>query len=144
MPPVRRSTSCRTTGTPFAAAIRIDSAKLDEMTESPEVNVTMQAATRFFHISGAARAARDREKVDELWKDAYDTWFSEGRDDPAVVLLEIVPTYVEYWDRSGMEGLKFMFSVARGAVTGDDTGTGGVHGKVDFPKTEDATLRARR
>ena len=119
----------------------IDSAKLDELTENPDVNVTMQADKRFLSISGAARATRDREKVDDLWKDAYGIWFSEGRDDPTLVLLEIVPTYVEYWDRSGLDGLKFMFS----AATGSDNGAEGVHGKVDFPKIEnDATLRTRR
>jgi general stress protein 26 len=126
-------------------ATSIDSAKLEELTEHPEVNVTMQAESRFLSISGAARATRDREKVDELWNAGRSTWFCEGRDDPALVLLEIVPTYVEYWDRSGTEGLKSLFSAARSAAKGEATAAEGVHGKVDFPKTEnEATLAARR
>jgi general stress protein 26 len=118
----------------------IDSAKLEELTENPEVNVAMQADSKFLSISGTVRATRDRDKVDDLWKESYGIWFSEGRDDPALVLLEIVPTYVEYWDRSGVEALKFIFS----AVTGDTPDESDVHGKLDFPKTENSATRSAR
>lgn len=115
----------------------IDSAKLEELTENPDVNVAMQAESRFLSISGAVRATRDRQKVDELWNESYEAWFEKGRDDPTLVLLEIVPTYVEYWDRSSVDGIRFMFA----AVTGEPPDAEGVHGKVDFPKTEtDETL----
>jgi general stress protein 26 len=110
----------------------IDSAKLEELTEDPHVNVAMQADSKFLSISGAVHSTRDRAKVDELWKASDGIWFTEGRDDPALVLLEIVPTYVEYWDRSGVEGLKFMYSAAKSAITGDPPESEGVHGKVDF------------
>jgi general stress protein 26 len=125
----------------------IDSAKLDELTENPDVNVAMQEGSRFLSISGAARATRDRDKINELWNDAYSVYFSEGPNDPTLVLLEIVPTYVEYWDRSGIEAIKFMFASAKSAVTGEtlDDESEGVHGKIDFPKTTDAAEeRARR
>lgn len=118
----------------------IDSAKLEELTENPDVNVAMQDDPKFLSISGAVRATRDREKVDEVWKESYSAWFPEGRDDPTVVLLEIVPTYVEYWDRSGVDALKFMFS----AVTGDEPDAEGAHGKVDFPKKETEVPRSVR
>ena len=87
-------------------------------------------------FQGAARATRDRDKVDQLWKDVYGAWFPEGRADPTLLLLEIVPTYVEYLDRSGVEAIKFMFATAKSAVTGKTLGDDqGIHGKVDFPKT---------
>lgn len=121
----------------------IDSAKLEELTENPDVNVSMQADSRFLSISGAVRATRDREKVDEVWKDSHAVWFPEGRDDPTLVLLEVVPTYVEYWDRSGIDGLKFMFSAAASSITGDAP-DGDVHGKVDFPKKESEVPRPAR
>jgi general stress protein 26 len=122
----------------------IESGKLEELTENPEVNVAMQADSRFLSISGTVRATRDRAKADELWKDSYDIWFSKGRNDPTMVLLEVVPTYAEYWDRSGIEALKFMFEAARSAVSGDTPGAVGTHGKLDFPKTEDAPPRSVR
>lgn len=114
---------------------RIDSAKLEELTEKPQVNVAMQQDAKFLSISGTARATRDAEKVDELWNDVHKAWIPEGRNDPALVLLEVVPTYVEYWDRSGVEAVKFMFATAKSAVTGDALSDDeGVHGKVDFPR----------
>ena len=114
----------------------VDSGKLEELTENPAVNVALQADAKYLSISGAARATRDRDKVDQLWKDAYGPWFPEGRDDPTLLLLEIVPTYVEYWDRSGVEAIKFMFATAKSAVTGETLGDDqGIHGKADFPKT---------
>lgn len=122
----------------------IDSGKLEELTENPQVNVAMQDDARFLSISGTVRATRDRAKVDELWDESYDVWFSKGRDDPTVVLLEIVPTYVEYWDRSGADALKFMFEAAKSAVSGDAANDVGTHGKLDFPKTDDATTQATR
>lgn len=109
----------------------IDSAKLEELTENPDVNVTMQDDPKFLSISGAVRATRDRDKVDEVWRESFDAWFPEGRDDPTVVLLEIVPTYAEYWDRSGVGVLKSIFGSAE--MDEDDDSA---HGKVDFPKSE--------
>jgi general stress protein 26 len=113
----------------------VESAKLDELTDKPQVNLAMQQDSRFLSISGTARVTRDRKKVDELWNDLHNVWFPKGRNDPTLVLLEIVPTYVEYWDRSGVEGIKFMLETAKSAVTGETMSEdAGVHGKLDFPK----------
>lgn len=111
----------------------IDSGKVDEMTENPGVNVVMQANGRFLSISGTIRATRDSARIDELWNESQAIWFSEGRDDPELVLLEVVPTFAEYWNRSGVEGVKFMFAAVRSAVTGTALGDDqGKHGKVEF------------
>lgn len=113
----------------------VESAKLDEMTDKPQVNLAMQQDSRFLSVSGTARVTRDPAKIDELWNDLHSVWFPKGRNDPTLVLLEIVPTYVEYWDRSGVEAIKFMFETARSAITGETMSEdAGVHGKLDFPK----------
>lgn len=112
----------------------VDSAKMDEITEHPQVNVTMQADRKFLSVSGTTRATRDPDKIDQLWNDALGVWFEEGREDPELILLEVVPTYAEYWDRSGFEAARFMFEAAKSAVTGDtlDEDDAGAHGKVRF------------
>lgn len=112
----------------------VDSAKIDEITEHPQVNVTMQANRKFLSVSGTTRATRDPDKIDELWNDALGVWFEEGREDPELILLEVVPTYAEYWDRSGFEAARFMFKAAKSAVTGEtvDEDDAGTHGKVRF------------
>ena len=113
----------------------VESAKLEEMTEAPQVNLAMQKESKFLSISGTIRATRDATRVDELWNDVLNAWFPQGRNDPTLILLEVVPTYVEYWDQSGTEGVKFMFETAKSALTGKTIDeSAGVHGKVDLPK----------
>lgn len=114
----------------------VDSAKLQEITDYPDVNVAMQAGSTFLSISGTVRATRDPDKINELWNDIQELWFPEGRNDPTLILLEVVPTFAEYWDRSGVEAVKFMFDAAKSMATGrtlsDDEGK---HGKLRFPDT---------
>lgn len=112
----------------------VDSAKLQEITDHPAVNVAMQADSRFLSISGTIRATRDRDRINELWNDVQELWFPKGRNDPTLILLEVVPTFAEYWDRSGVEAIRFMFDAAKAMATGrtldEDEGR---HGKLDFP-----------
>lgn len=114
----------------------VDSGKLEEITENPHVNVAMQANRRFLSVSGTTRATRDPDKIDQLWNDALGIWFEKGRDDPELILIEVVPTYAEYWDRSGFAAARFMFEAAKSAVTGEvlDEEDAGEHGKVRFER----------
>lgn len=114
----------------------VDSGKLEELTDNPDVNLAMQADSRFLSISGTVRATRDAGKMDALWSDIQELWFSEGRNDPSLILLEVVPMYAEYWDRSGIEAIKFIFAAAKSMATGDTLSSDeGKHGKISFPKT---------
>ena len=73
------------------------------------------------------------DKINELWNDIQELWFPEGRNDPTLILLEIVPAFAEYWDRSGVEAVKFMFAAAKSMATGEPLGDGeGKHGKIRF------------
>ena len=112
----------------------VDSAKLQEITDYPDVNVAMQAGSKFLSISGTVRATRDPDRINALWNDVQDLWFPKGRNDPTLILLEVVPTYAEYWDRSGVEAVKFAFDAAKSMATGRTlTDDEGKHAKLDFP-----------
>jgi general stress protein 26 len=109
------------------------SGKLDELSTQPHVNVAMQQESRFLSISGTARLTRERHRIDEVWQTQHAVWFEEGRDDPRIVLIEVVPIYAEYWDRSGLEGLKFAFEMVRSLVTGEQPkDDAALHGKLPF------------
>jgi general stress protein 26 len=111
----------------------VDSPKLDELTENPLVNVTMQDGKRFVSISGTSRATRDPDLIRRLWTEGQRIWFEKGRDDPALVALEIVPIYGEYWDRAGVNRIQFFLAEANALLTGStlsDEGPG--HAKIDF------------
>jgi hypothetical protein len=71
--------------------------------------------------------------------------FELGRDDPELVLLEVVPMYAEYWDRSGVEAVKFSLALAKSLVSGKPpVGDSGVHSKVRFSEQRDPTAPTDR
>lgn len=94
----------------------IDAPKLVEIGADPHVLVCMQGGFRFATVNGKVAVVRDRSKIDELWKEAYRVWF-DGKDDPKLVLLRLTPHSGEYWDQSGIRGLKYAFKAAKALVT---------------------------
>lgn len=112
---------------------RVESSTIRDITENPEVAACLQADECYLSISGLARTTRDNSRIDELWDERHAVWYELGRDDPSLILLEIVPTYGEYWDRSGMSAIRFKMQELRARLTGEslDT-TAGNHGDVDF------------
>lgn len=111
-----------------------DTGTIDELTEAPRVNVALQSDGRYLSISGTARATRDPARIEALWSEYQRVWFEKGRDDPSLILIEIVPTYAEYWDTSGVAGMKFLFEAAKAYLSGETLdGDDAVHGKLPFP-----------
>ena len=111
----------------------VGSEKISELTEYPFACACLQDTDRFLSISGTARITRDAAKLAELWTPGERAWFEQGADDPELVLLELVPTHAELWDRAGSEGLKFMFREARAVLTREPmTEREAGHEQLDF------------
>jgi general stress protein 26 len=111
----------------------VDSATIDDITENPEIAACLQADGCYLSISGLARATRDRSRIDALWSPDQSVWYELGKDDPSLILLEIVPTYAEYWDRSGASGIRFKLRELSAMLSGETVEkTAGIHGDVDF------------
>ena len=114
---------------------RDDSGKLDELLADDNVNVAMQGDSRFLSVSGKARLSREPELIDASWQGGQSPWFAQGRNDPHVIVLEVIPTFAEFWDRSGLATLQLLFERTRHALAGGspaDEQTVGRHGRVDF------------
>lgn len=81
--------------------MQIGSPMVDEA-ENRQVNLSYAShdGKRYVSVSGVAQLVRDQKKTEELWKDAYSTWFPSGKDDPALVLLKVTVTSAEYWDNT--------------------------------------------
>lgn len=73
--------------------------KNDEVAENPFVHLLMQSGKRaaFLNLYGICVEIEDREKVQELWSPALNTWF-EGPDDSQIILLQIEILEGHYWD----------------------------------------------
>lgn len=107
--------------------------KLDEISRDAHVNVTAQSSSKFVSISGAANQVEDREKIAELWNEAWKVWFPGGPNDPNLVLISINSTTGEYWDNSGLSGIQYLLKAGKAYLTGSRPEVGDdpkIHAKV--------------
>jgi general stress protein 26 len=111
-----------------------DTGKVDELNKDTTVLAVMQSSSQWLSVSGNAEVQRDRAHIEKVWKDAYKVWF-KSKDDPNIVLIRLNPIEAEYWDSSGVQGLKLALQFATAFVTGKELrGTDDVnqHAKVQL------------
>ena len=110
------------------------SGKLEEIARDDHVNVAMQSRWKFVSISGRAVAVDDARKVADVWNEAWRVWFPGGKDDPSLVLLKVQGDEGEYWDNSGVSGIKYLIAAGKAYLSGtkprEVEGDPKVHGKV--------------
>lgn len=94
------------------------SGKMDEIADDNHVNITMQSKSKFVSFSGRIFASDDPQKLNELWKESWKIWFPGGKDDPNLVLLRIEGDSGEYWDDSGLQGIRYLFEAGKSYLTG--------------------------
>ncbi|RZJ66644.1 MAG: general stress protein [Flavobacterium sp.] len=97
-----------------------DSHKNKELEKDPAVQLLFQGSSYsdFLSIYGRAEISRDAQKIDELWDAQMKTWFTEGKDDPRITVIKVVPTEGYYWDtKNGM--LVAMAKRLYGAAVGE-------------------------
>lgn len=93
----------------------IDAPKLMELATDPYALVCMQSSSRFVTVNGKIDIVRDQKKIEQLWRESFRMWF-DGKQDPKMVLLRLTPFEGEYWDQSGIRGLKYAFKAAKAIV----------------------------
>jgi general stress protein 26 len=81
---------------------------------------------KFVSATGRARIADDRKRVKELWSTAANAWW-ETADDPNIRVLEVTPSFAEYWDSP--EAVVNYVEMAAAALTGQEPEIG-EHRKV--------------
>jgi len=122
----------------------LESGKLEEISDEPVVNITMQQALRFMSVTGSATAYRNEARIEELWSVSYEPWFPEGRDDPSITIIEFIPHTAEYWDNSGMEGIKALLELGKAAITDEKpVFEDSVHDTVDLRNRPAKSSEAR-
>ncbi|ACY18669.1 pyridoxamine 5'-phosphate oxidase family protein [Haliangium ochraceum] len=96
----------------------IESGKVDEIMSDPRCAAVMQGNLRYLSISGRAELVKNQSKIDELWKPTFDAWFEDGKNDPNLTLIRFKAEEGEYWDNSGVKGLRYMLEVAKALFHG--------------------------
>ena len=90
---------------------------VDNIKKNPEVNLAYvsQDDKNYLSITGKAELVEDKEKLDELWSVLYNAYFEQGKEDPKVQLIKVVPHGAEYWANGNAIASAFKMTAA--AVT---------------------------
>lgn len=83
-----------------------------------------QDAKNYVSISGNAELIDDKEKIKELWSAMDSAFFEEGKDDPDVQLIKVVPHGVECWisGSSTINMFKMVAAAMQEGKTAEDVG----------------------
>ena len=96
-----------------------NSGKIADLVLDQDVAVTMQSSNKFVTLSGKCHIVDDQSKTEALWRESWKVWFPGGKSDPSMILLKVLPTCGEYWDNSGLEGLKYLIKAGKAYLTGE-------------------------
>ena len=114
-------------------ATDVKSAKVEELTQDPQVAVTLQNDQQFLAISGQGLLINDKKMIREYFQPGWKAWFAEGADDPNIRLLKIAAERAEYWDYSAMQGLSFVFEAGKALLENEPVD---LKEKVDHARLE--------
>jgi general stress protein 26 len=110
-----------------------ESVKAHEIEQDTRVNVVCQRDySCYISVGGEASLVQDRGRIADVWKESFRPWFPDGRSDPHIVLIEVVPHEAEYWDNEGVKKIRNMLETARAYVTGEPPPVveGEQHGRI--------------
>ena len=83
----------------------------------------------YLSIYGSAEIVNDRSKIEELWTQMAKTWFKEGKDDPDISLIKVIPEDAYYWDTKNNKMVS-LIKFAMGAIGITPKDDGGIEGKL--------------
>ena len=109
-----------------------DTAKVHEIELDSHVRIVAQVGHSALSLTGRASLIGDREKIAQLWNEAFRVWFPKGQTDPEIELIAVRPDRGEYWDSTGAHGVKYLWEAAKAYMSGTtpDAEDGDLHGKV--------------
>lgn len=85
--------------------------------------------SEFLSVYGQAYIYGDRQTIEEQWTPIANAWF-DGKDDPAVSIIRVVPENVYYWDTKAGK-LVSLISFVTSVITGNKTdNSDGVEGNL--------------
>lgn len=98
---------------------RSASEKIKEIKERPDVFVSCQRDKDvYLTMYGKAVVVEKPDKVRELWREAFRVWFPDGPDSSDISLVHFIPAEGEYWNNSGLEGVRYVLEVTAAYLSG--------------------------
>jgi general stress protein 26 len=78
--------------------------------------------SEYMTVYGTAQISQDRQRIEELWNPFVKAWFTEGKDDPRISVIKVIPEEAYYWDTKHtkmISMMKIMVSAAIGKTMDD-------------------------
>jgi general stress protein 26 len=96
-----------------------DSELCSDLATDPAAQLLFQgsAHSEFLTIYARGEVSADKTKIEELWEPIVKTWFTEGKDDPRIRVIKVIPIQGYYWDTKHNRAIAFAKMVA-GAIVG--------------------------
>ncbi len=90
------------------------SRKINEIETNAAVHLlyTHPGKKNYVDVWGDARLIADDIKMNELWNPVVKTWFPEGKDNPYICLIKVVPEKVYYWDSGTNQCIRFFKNIS--------------------------------
>lgn len=78
----------------------LDSPLVREVNWNPDVLITYasRGTGQFVVVNGEAYVREDPDRVRELWHPTLASWLPGGPDDPALVLLQVKVSGIDFWE----------------------------------------------
>lgn len=105
--------------------------KNDDIKADSEVQLYFANNNSYEYLSvyGRAEISYDRALIEEYWSPIAKAWFSEGKDDPEVSLIKVVPLDAYYWDTKNNKMISLIKYMVN-AITGNTSDDNGVEGNI--------------
>jgi general stress protein 26 len=96
----------------------IDSHKNEHLLYDPTVQLLFKGSdySDFLSLFGTATVSRDEQKIEELWEPILKTWFTEGKDDPRITVIQFTPQSGYYWDTKHAQIVAFAKQMIGAAI----------------------------
>ncbi len=96
-----------------------ESHKNSEVSDDPRVQLLYAntSQSEFLTVYGKATILHDRKKIEEMWSPIVKAWFQEGKDDPDLTLIKVVPESAYYWDSKDNKMISLL-KIAASAISG--------------------------
>ena len=89
---------------------------------------TNKSSSEFLSVFGFAEIVHNRNKIEEFWTTDAKAWFKEGKDDPLVTIIKVVPSDAYYWETKNGKMISLV-KKAIAAVTGKPMDVG-IEGEI--------------
>ncbi len=95
-----------------------DSAKAQQITAHPEVNVSFSDTKghAWTSLAGRASIVHDRQKAEQLWAKPLQAWFPDGLDTTGLSLIKVEADSAEFWEGPSST-VAYVVQTVRAAVT---------------------------